>query len=94
MSYLFENSFHLKRINVFELGSNKHAGDPCDMELTEHLLLWCEFKVPVHKTHCEEESLVIALEVSEHLDHPVYHSCAQALVYLRVVHKAIRSVIL
>ena len=89
MCYLFENSFHLKRINVFKLGSNKHAGDSSDMELTEHLLLRREFKVPVHKTHCQEESLVITLEVSEHLDHPVYHSCAQAVVYLGVVHQAI-----
>ena len=89
MSYLLIYGFHLERIDVFELGGHKHACHSGYVELTQQLLLRSVFEVSVHKTYRQEKRLVVAFKVGKNLDHPVYHSCSQAVVYLLVVIQAI-----
>ena len=47
------------------------------MQITDFSCFLLVLEVSVDKAHSEEECLVVTLEVSKHLDHPVDHSRTQ-----------------
>jgi hypothetical protein len=88
VSDLLVNGFHLERVDVFELGSNKHTRDACDVQVADFLWSGCILQEAILKINCQEESLVIALKVCKHFNHPVDHSCSKSccdLVSLQAV---------
>ena len=60
------------------------------MQITDLTSFCLTLEVAVKQRDGQEESLVIAFKVSQHLDHPVYHACPQRWCYL-VLNQAILS---
>ena len=54
------------------------------MQVTDLFDLDAAFEISVHQRDREEERLIIALEVREHFNHPVYHPGSQASIDLGV----------
>lgn len=62
------------------------------MQVSDLLGLLLSFKVPVEKTGCQEERLVLTLEIGQHLDHPVDHAGSEYRGNLVILEAIIRSV--
>lgn len=68
---------HLEGVDVLVLAGNEHAGNADDVEVADLARLRLVLEVAVHQAHGQEERLVVALEVRQHLNHPVDHAGAQ-----------------
>ena len=79
MSYFLEDLLHFQRLNIFKLGRDKHRSDSHNMQVTNLDRIGAHPEETVQKTDSQEESLVVTLEISEHLDHPVDHPCSETL---------------
>lgn len=75
---LLEDHLHLERIDIFVLRRDKHRRHAHYVQVSDLLRARLALKVPVQQTDGQEERLVLALEVSQHLDHPVDHAGAQS----------------
>lgn len=64
---------HLEWEYILEFAGQEHRGYSGDVEVIDFLNAWAILEVAVHERDREEESLVVASEISEDLDHPVDH---------------------
>ena len=64
------------------------------MKLAQQFLFRREFEVAIHETNRKEKGLIVAFEIGEDLNHPVYHSSSETIVDLGMVHQTIGSVVL
>ena len=74
---LLVDHLHFQGVNVFVLARDEHASHTDDVQVRNLTPLRLILEVAIQEAHCEEKGLVIALEVSEHLDHPVNHASSQ-----------------
>lgn len=72
----FVDRAHLDGEDVLELGRDEHRGHSDAVQIVYLQDAAAPLEVPVHERHGEEERLIVALEVCEHLNHPVDHTCA------------------
>jgi len=93
MSNFLVYGLHLKGIDVLEFGGHKHTSHTCDMEITDFLGRDCVLEESVLQVDCQEERLVVTLEIREHFNHPVDHSCPQNSCDF-MVNKAVTCVVL
>ena len=77
MSYLFEHHLHFQGINIFVLARDEHGRHANNVQIADLTSLCLALEVAVKQGDGQEESLVVALKVREHLDHPVNHACPQ-----------------
>jgi len=49
------------------------------MQVTNLDRIGAQSEEAVQETDSQEESLVVTLEISEHLDHPIDHPCSETL---------------
>ena len=74
---LFVHGLHLKWVDILILRGYEHTGDTKNVQLVHSDTLHgvsLELEVSVHQVDSQEEGLVIALKVGQHLYHPVDHS--------------------
>ena len=74
---LLVNHLHFQGVDVLVLARDEHASHTDDVQVGNLTPLRLVLEVAIKEAHCKEEGLVIALEVSKHLDHPVNHACSQ-----------------
>ena len=77
MSYLFEHHLHFQGINIFVLARDEHDRHANNVQIADLTSLCLALEVAVKQGNGQEESLVVALKVREHLDHPVHHASAE-----------------
>ena len=63
MGNLLEHHLHFQRINIFIFACNEHRSHTNDVQVTNLTGLTLALEVPIYEGDCQEESLVVALEV-------------------------------
>lgn len=91
MSNLVVNGLHLEWIDIFILAGNEHASHANQMQIVDFFLSLHVLQISVLQVDSQKVGLVVTLEVSQHLNHPVRHSSPK-LVGDTVVTETVRNV--
>ena len=77
MGNLLIDHSHLQRVDVFVLARDEHASDADNVQVGDLPPFVLILKVAIQERDSQEEGLIVALKVCEHLNHPVDHASTQ-----------------
>ena len=78
MGNLLKNHLHFQRVDVFVLARYEHGCHSNNVQITDLSRLLLSLEVAVEERGCQEECLVVTLEVSQHFNHPINHASSQS----------------
>ena len=78
MGNFLKYHLHFERVDVFVLARDEHSRHADNVQITNFSRLLLALEVAIEERCCQEECLVVTLEISQYFNHPVDHSSSES----------------